>query len=116
MAEYDIFPGNQRHRRLNYTKKDGSPGRVQDPPTWELSGGGEGVEAEALATVTIDSDQMHGVIAHNGAVGDLTITSRADGDIGLGEHPIVIVDMFHMKPPRDADGGTSEVSEEEPIS
>jgi hypothetical protein len=116
MAEYDIFPGNQRHRKLNYTRKDGSPGRVESPPTWELSGGGDELPAEELATVTIDVDQMHGVIAHNGAVGDLTITSRADGDIGIGVHPIVITDTFHMKPPRDADGGTSEVSEEEPIS
>jgi hypothetical protein len=115
MAEFEIFPGNQRHRRLNYTKKDGSPGRVQGPPTWELSGGGEGVDAEALATVTIDPDQMHATIGHNGSVGDLTIVSQADGDIGIGKHPIVITDIFHMRPPRDADGGNSEVSDEEPI-
>ena len=37
MAEFDIFPGNQRHRRLNYTQKGGGPGKVQDPPTWDLS-------------------------------------------------------------------------------
>lgn len=116
MAEYEIYPGNQRHRRLNYTKKDGSPGRVQDPPTWEFSGGGEELPAEDLATVTVDGDKMHGVVAHNGAIGDLTITSRADGDVGIGVHPIVITDIFHMKGPRDADGGTSDVSDEEAIA
>jgi hypothetical protein len=113
--EYDIFPGNQRHRRLNYTKRDGSPGRVQDPPTWDLSTPTPDLDAATLATVTIDPDRMHAVIGHNGAVGDLMVSSFADGDIGLGEHPIVIVDIFHMKPPRDADGGNSEVSDEEPI-
>lgn len=108
MAEYDIRPGNRRHRTLGYTKKDGSAGVVQDPPEWIRSD-------EALAQVDVDPDGMHGTIAHNGAVGDLTIDSRADGDIGLGEHLIVISDTFHMLPPRDAEGGTSEVGEEEPI-
>jgi hypothetical protein len=115
MAEFDIFPGNQRHRRLNYKQKGGGPGKVQDPPTWDLSASVEVVNPSALATVTIDPDQMHGIIGHNGSIGDLTITSFADGDIGLGVHPIIFTDVFHMRPPRDAEGGASEVSDEEPI-
>ena len=112
--EYEIFPGNQRHRRLNYTQKGGAPGRVQDPPTWDLSTVGE-VDPSTLAAVNIDPDRMHAVIGHNGAIGDLTISSFADGDVGLGRHPIVLTDTFHMRPPLDADGGVSDVSEEEPI-
>jgi hypothetical protein len=115
MAEFEIFPGNQRHRRLNYKQKGGAPGRVQDPPTWDLSTAAEAVDPSSLASVNIDPDNMHGVIGHNGAVGDLTISSFADGDVGLGKHPIVITDTFHMRPPRDAEGGTSEVGEEEAI-
>lgn len=114
MAEFDIFPGNQRHRKLNYTQKGGGPGKVQDPPTWDLSAPGD-VDPSTLASVNIDPDKMHGIVGHNGAIGDLTITSFADGDVGLGEHPIVITDVFHMKPPFDADGGASDVSPEEPI-
>lgn len=108
MAEFDIRPGNRRHRTLSYTKKDGSPGAVQSPPEWELSD-------PALAQVDVDPDGMHGIVGHIGAIGDLTINSRADGDIGLGEHLIVVTDVFHLLPPRDADGGTSAVGEEEPI-
>jgi len=114
MAEYDIKPGNQRHRRLNYTKKDGSAGKVQDPPTWDLSAP-EGVDPASLASLNIDGDQMHGVVGHNGAIGDLTISSFADGDVGLGRHPIVLTDTFHMLSPLDAEGGVSDVGEEEPI-
>ena len=108
MAEFDIRPGNRRHRTLNYTKADGSVGVVQDPPTWDLND-------ELLAQVDVDDDSMHGIIAHNGSVGDLIVTSAADGDIGLGEHRIVIADTFHMLAPLDASGGSSSVSDEEPI-
>lgn len=114
MAEFNIQPGNQRRRKLNYTQKGGAPGKVQNPPTWDLTTTGE-VDPEALASVSIDPDGMQGSIGHNGSVGDLTITSSADGDIGLGEHLIVITDVFHLLPPRDAEGGTSDVSEEEAI-
>jgi hypothetical protein len=115
MAEFDIRPGQQRHRRLNYTKKDGSPGRVQDPPTWELSAAGDGVNPADVASVNVDPDQMHGIIGHNGGIGDLTVISNADGDVGLGVNTIVITDVFHMRGPLDAEGGTSDVSDEEPI-
>jgi hypothetical protein len=113
--EYDIFPGNQRHRRLNYQQLDGSPGKTQDPPTWDLSAP-EGVDAASLASVVVDPDGRHGIIGHNSAVGDLTIASVADGDVGLGVHTIVITDIFHMRPPREnSESGVSDVSEEEAI-
>ena len=115
MADYEIFPGNQRHRRLNYKQLSGAPGKTQDPPTWDLSAP-EGVDAVSLALVNVDPDARHGIIGHNGAIGDLTITSVADGDVGLGVHTIVITDTFHMRPPREnSDSGESEVSDEEPI-
>lgn len=108
MAEFDIRPGNRRHRTLSYTKKGGEAGAVQNPPEWDMSD-------PALATVDVDPDGMHGTVAHNGGIGDLTINSRADGDVGIGEHLIVITDVFHMLPPLDSDGGTSEVGPEEAI-
>lgn len=110
MAEYNIDPGQRRHRTLRYTKADGSPGTVQDPPTWDMLN-------PELAAVTVDPDSMHATIDHNGGIGDLTITSRADGDVGLGVHPIILEDIFHMMPPAplDAESGMSEVSEQEPI-
>lgn len=106
--EFDIHPGNRRHRTLNYQKADGSAGVVQDPPTWDLND-------MLLAQVDVDPDNMSGVINHNGAVGDLVITSVADGDIGLGENRIVITDIFHMLAPLGATGGSSSVGDEEPI-
>lgn len=110
MAEYNIQPGMRRHRTLKYHKADGSPGSIQDPPTWDM------VNPE-LANVLVDEANMHATIDHNGGIGDLTITSRADGDVGIGDHPIILTDIFHMLPPKelDAAGGMSEVSEEEPI-
>ena len=108
MAEYDIHPGNRRHRTLGYTKADGSAGVVQDPPSWDIN------DAQ-LAQLDIDPDNMHGIISHNGAVGDFVINSVADGDIGLGEHRIVIADTFHMLAPLGATGGGSTVGDEEPI-
>lgn len=108
MAAFDIRPGMRRHRTLNYTKADSSPGVVQDPPTWDLND-------SLLAKVEIDPDNMHGTISHNGSVGDLVVTSVADGDIGLGEHRIVIADVFHMLPPLGAIGGSSSVGDEERI-
>ena len=75
---------------------------MQDPPTWDFSAVGE-VDAASLASVNVDPDQLHGVIGHNGSIGDLTITSVADGDVGSRGHPIVITDMFHMRGPRDAE-------------
>ena len=111
MAEFDIHPGTRRHRTLRYTKADGSPGVVETPPTWDLS-------EPDLAAVDVDPDKMHGVISHNGAIGDLTVSSRADGDLGEGENQtnlIVITDVFHMLAPLGAAGGESAVGAEEPI-
>jgi hypothetical protein len=108
MAEFDIHPGTRRHRILKYTKADGSPGVVETPPTWDLS-------EPDLATVDVDPDAMHGVISHNGAIGDLTVSSRADGDLGAGENLIIITDIFHMLAPLGAAGGESTVGAEEPI-
>lgn len=108
MAEYDIHPGNRRTRSLNYTKADGSQGEVQDPPSWDLND-------TLLAAVNVNPDSLSGTIDHNGSVGDLVVTSVADGDIGLGEHRIVITDIFHMLAPLGATGGGSTVGDEEPI-
>ena len=108
MAEFEIRPGNRRHRSLDFTKKDGSAGKVQDPPVWALSN-------ETLAKMDVDPDGMSGFIAHNGSVGDVVCTSEADGDLGEGVNRIVITDTFHMMQPLGASGGTSTVDEEEPI-
>lgn len=106
--DFDIHPGNRRHRTLGFTKADGSPGEVEGPPLWDSNDA-------TLAIMDVDTDGMHGTIAHNGSVGDFTVTSRADGDLGIGVNPIVIADIFHMLAPLGATGGSSSVGAEEPI-
>ena len=108
MAEFNIHPGQRRHRTLEYKNAAGGPGKTQDPPTWDLSD-------ELTAQVDVDPDGLHGTIAYNGTVGDLTITSVADGDLGPEVNRIVLTDVFHMLAPLGAAGGESNVSEEEPI-
>lgn len=106
--EYDIHPGQFRHRSLKYRNAAGGPGQTQDPPTWDLSD-------ELTAKVDVDPDGLHGTIAYNGTVGDLSITSVADGDLGPGVNRIVQTDVFHMLAPLGATVVESEVSDEEPL-
>lgn len=108
MAEFDIRPGNRRHRTLSFTNAKGEPGQVQDPPAWTLSD-------ETLADMQVDGDGMHATIAHNGSQGDVVCSSEADGDVGLGVNRIVVSDTFHMLAPLGATGGEAVVSEEEAI-
>lgn len=108
MADFDISPGMQRSRTLEYSNAKGEPGTVEAPPTWTLS-------EDALANMAVDPDGMRGTIAHNGSIGDVVVTSEADGDIGLGVNLIVVSDTFHMKAPFGAVGGRSSVGAEEPI-
>jgi hypothetical protein len=108
MAEFEIRPGNRRHRTLAFKNAKGEAGQVQDPPVWTLSD-------ETLADMAVDADGMHGTIGHNGSQGDVVCSSEADGDVGLGVNRIVVSDIFHMLPPLGATGGESTVSEEEPI-
>lgn len=106
--DFDIHPGNRRHRNLSYENAAGQPGVVEGPPAWSLSD-------DTLADMAVDAHGMHGTIAHNGSIGDVVVMSEADGDIGLGVNRIVISDTFHMLPPFGATGGSSSVSAEEPI-
>lgn len=59
---------------------------------------------------------MSATIAHNGAVGEVTLTVRADGDLGAGVHPIVLSEVFSMLPVLGATGGSFTVGEEQPIA
>lgn len=105
---FDIHPLNQRLLTVAYSKADGSPGQVETPPQWELSD-------EALATLAVQGDAMGANIQHNGAVGEVTLTVRADGDLGVGVFPILISEVFTMLPPLGATGGSLGVGEEQPI-
>ena len=108
MGDFEIHPGNRRRRTLSYAKADGSPGQVESPPEWSKSD-------DVMADIEVDADGMIGFVAHNGSVGDVIVSSEADGDLGLGVNRIVIADTFHMLPPLGAVGGSSSVGEEERI-
>jgi hypothetical protein len=108
MAEFDIRPGNRRHRTLAFKNAKGETGAVEGVPAWVSSD-------ETLADMVVDADGMHGIIGHNDSVGDVIVTSEADGDLGLGVNRIVITDTFHMLAPLGSTGGESVVSEEEAI-
>jgi hypothetical protein len=109
MPEYDVRPGQRRPRKLQATRPDGSPGKVQDPPEWII-------DKKELAQVDVAPDGFSGFVAHNGSLGDVTIISRADGDVGLGENVLETTpDVFHMLAELDASGLISTVGDLEPI-
>lgn len=91
--------GKQFTAAVAYTKSDGSPGSVEGAPVWELSN----VE---LATLTVAEDGMSATIAHNGAVGSVTLTVTADGDLGAGVFPIVLSETIELMAPEGATAGT----------
>ncbi|MGH8570013.1 MAG: hypothetical protein ACREXU_18905 [Gammaproteobacteria bacterium] len=105
---FDLHPGNQRAMSVSFTKADGSLGQVETAPAWSLSD-------PALATLAAAPDGMSATIAHNGAVGEVTLTVRADGDLGAGVHPIVLSEIFTLMAPLGAVGGAMSVGEEQPI-
>lgn len=108
MADFDIHPGQRRHLNLAYKNAAGGPGSTEAPPTWDLSD-------ELGAKVDVDPDGLHGTIAHNGTVVDLTVTNVADGDLGPGINRIVETNVFHMLAPLGATVVDSTVSDEEAI-
>lgn len=103
----EIHPGNERSFTVSYSRIDG-PGEVEFPPVASLSD-------ESLAKLVVADDGMSGVVQHNGGVGEVTLTVRADGDLGIGEFPIVLSHVFPMMPPRGATGGGLGVGDERPI-
>lgn len=106
---FDIHPGNKRVLTPSYQKADGTPGAVEGFPEWSLSD-------PTLATMVVNPDGMGGEMQHNGAVGEVTLTVRADGDLGIpGVFPIVLSEVFTMLAPLGATGGTLGVGDEVPV-
>lgn len=106
---FDIHPGNMRSVTPTYQKGDGSPGLVEGVPDWSISDA-------TLATMVKNADGLGGSVQHNGAVGEVTLTVRADGDLGTGVFPIVLSEVFTMLAPLGATGGTLGVGDEVPIA
>ena len=106
---FDIGPGNMRPFTVTFSKADGTPGSVEGVPTWELSD-------ITLGALVVNPDGMGGSVQHNGAVGEVTLTGRADGDLGEGVFPIVLSEVFTMKAPLGAVGGALGVGDEVPIA
>jgi len=69
-----------------------------------------------LANLAPAPDGMSATLQHNGAVGEVTLTVRADGDLGAGVHPIVLSEIFTMLPALGATGGSFSVGEEQPMA
>lgn len=106
---FSIRPGFRRTISVTFTKDDGSAGNVEGTPTWELSD-------QTLALLTPAADGMSADMQHNGAVGDVMLTMRADGDLGAGVHPIVVSDTVTMIAPLGATVAAFTVGEEVPIA
>lgn len=106
---FDIHPLMQRALSVAYTKADGSPGQVEAAPVWLLSD-------PEMATLAAAPDGMSAMMQHNGAVGQVTLTVSADGDLGAGVHPIVLSEIFTMLAPLGAVGGALGVADEQPIA
>lgn len=105
---FDIHPATKRPITPTYEKSDGSAGSVEGAPEWALSD-------PTLATLVVNPDGMGGEVQHNGAVGEVTLTVRADGDLGAGMFPIVLSEVFTMLAPLGATGGTLGVGDEVPL-
>lgn len=106
---FDIHPVMQRPMSVSYTKADGTPGEVESAPEWSLSD-------PSLANLSAAADGMSATLQYNGAVGEVSLMVRADGDLGAGVHPIVLSEVFTMLPALGATGGSFSVGEEQPIT
>lgn len=110
-----IDPGFKRLITPMYdrTNADGSvdagAGTVEGVPTWELSDG-------TLATMVVNPDGLGGEVQHNGAVGEFTLTVRADGDLGAGVFPVVLSEVFTMAASLGATGGSLGIGDQVPIA
>lgn len=102
---FPISPNMKRRITVQYARDDGTPGLVEGAPVWTAS--------PDLASVQPADDGLSADVVHNGAVGELTLTITADGDLGAGVFPIVLSEMFDMRPPLGAVGGAVAVGSEE---
>lgn len=105
---FDINEKMKRSIAVTYAKNDGTAGNVEGAPVWTTD--------LQLADLRVAADGMSADLVHNGAVGMVTVSIAADGDLGVGVFPIVLSDMFDMRPPMGAVGGSFVVGPEEPVA